>query len=42
MADVMPNLDLKKNGFEAYKDMGRAGREASVLKGLQQNRIWDE
>jgi hypothetical protein len=35
-------LDFKKNGFEAYRDMGRATREASVLNRLQQNRVWNE
>ncbi|WP_432422356.1 zincin-like metallopeptidase toxin domain-containing protein [Rhizobium leguminosarum] len=33
-------LDFKKMGFEAYRDMGRLGREASVLERLQANRSW--
>jgi hypothetical protein len=35
-------LDFKEAGFEAYRDMGRAARESSVLDRLQQNRIWNE
>jgi len=34
-------LDFKKNGFEVYRDRGRAAREVSVLERLQQNRIWN-
>jgi RHS repeat-associated protein len=33
-------LDFRKFGFEAYRDMGRLGRESSVLERLQQNRVW--
>ncbi|MDV4154771.1 RHS repeat-associated core domain-containing protein [Rhizobium brockwellii] len=33
-------LDFKKMGFEAYRDTGRLGREASVLGRLQANRSW--
>jgi hypothetical protein len=33
-------LDFRNMGYEAYRDMGRAAREASVLKRLQANRSW--
>lgn len=33
-------LDFRKMGFEAYRDMGRVNREASVLDRLQANRSW--
>lgn len=33
-------LDFKKMGFEAYRDMGRTAREASVLDRLKNNRLW--
>ena len=35
-------LDFKKYGFNAFKDMGRAAREESVLNRLQKNRVWDD
>lgn len=35
-------LDFKNMGFEAYRDMGRLGREVSVLDRLQQNRVWSQ
>lgn len=33
-------LDFRNMGFEAYRDMGRVGRETSVLDRLQANRSW--
>lgn len=33
-------LDFRNLGFEAYRNLGRAGREVSVLERLQGNRIW--
>jgi hypothetical protein len=33
-------LDFKAKGFDAYRAMGEAGREASVLQRLQGNRVW--
>ena len=33
-------LDFRNLGFEAYRNLGRAGRERSVLERLQGNRIW--
>lgn len=35
-------LDARNMGFEAYRDLGRAGREMSVLDRLQGNRIWGQ
>ncbi|WP_029920626.1 zincin-like metallopeptidase toxin domain-containing protein [Nevskia soli] len=35
-------LDFQQLGYDAYRDLGRYGREASVLERLQQNRIWDQ
>ena len=35
-------LDVNKLGFEAYKDLGRAGRAISVLERLQGNRVWGQ
>jgi RHS repeat-associated protein len=35
-------LDFRNMGFAAYRDLGRAGREMSVLERLQGNRIWGQ
>lgn len=40
MHELSHYLDFKKMGFEAYRDMGRTAREASVLDRLQNNRLW--
>lgn len=33
-------LDFRKMGFEKYNQLGRVGREVSVLRSLQSNRSW--
>ncbi len=33
-------LDFRNLGYDSYRDLGRAGREAAVLQRLQNNRIW--
>ncbi len=35
-------LDHRNVGFDAYRDMGRVGREQSVLNRLENNRIWTQ